>query len=175
MWRTLLVFSVLGVAACNTEVYVRDGVTDGDTFTLAPRATLDDDPVLQSWVSYSLARSTCQLQAGGPNPARANSFACELLGRRHLLATWQEQVQQNLLREDRYLDQLLAVQQAGLLPAYVAYHLSKRDWVWPDDVDLAAFKTWQREYQPRHRVETRLIGSWSYATRPAEAIPPSSD
>ncbi len=76
--QPLLILSiVLAVAACSGEVYLRDGVTDGDTFYLAERALSDTDPVLQSWVGYSLARSACQLLIGGDNPARESSFDCE--------------------------------------------------------------------------------------------------
>ena len=74
----LLLSLVLALTACSGEIYLRDGVTDGDTFYLARRATADPDPVLQSWVSYSLTISACQLQSGSPNPARATSFDCEL-------------------------------------------------------------------------------------------------
>jgi len=52
---------MLAVASCSAEVYLRDGVTDGDTFYLAERALTDTDPALQSWVSYSLGRSVCQI------------------------------------------------------------------------------------------------------------------
>ncbi len=48
---------MLAVASCSAEVYLRDGVTDGDTFYVAERALTDADPALQSWVSYSLGRS----------------------------------------------------------------------------------------------------------------------
>ena len=34
--RILLLFSLLPLAACNTSIYTKDGVTDGDTFYLAP-------------------------------------------------------------------------------------------------------------------------------------------
>ena len=64
------------LAGCNGEIYVRDGVTDGDTFYLAERALADSDPVLQTWVSYSLARSASQLQIGGDNPARTSLLIC---------------------------------------------------------------------------------------------------
>ena len=78
---------MLAVASCSAEVYLRDGVTDGDTFYLAERALTDSDPALQSWVSYSLARSVCQLQIDGENPARASSFECEMMARHLLLDT----------------------------------------------------------------------------------------
>ena len=70
----LLLAAALSTAACGSGIYLRDGVTDGDTFYLSQRALVDDDPVLQSWVSYSLTRSACQLGTDGENPARANSF-----------------------------------------------------------------------------------------------------
>ena len=76
--------ALAALAACNGEIYVRDGVTDGDTFFLAERAMADGDPAYQSWVRYSLARSACQLQLGGDNPARQSSFECELSARRML-------------------------------------------------------------------------------------------
>jgi hypothetical protein len=69
------------VHACSGQVYVKDSVTDGDTFFLAPVAMGNAAPVLQSWVRYSLMRSACQLEMGGPNPARATSFDCELKAR----------------------------------------------------------------------------------------------
>ena len=68
--RNVIFTLLLVLAACNSSIYTKDGVTDGDTFYLAPRAWADDDPVLQSWVAYSLARSACQLEVGGDNPAR---------------------------------------------------------------------------------------------------------
>ena len=83
-----LTLFTLVLVACSGEVYVRDGVTDGDTFYLSERALSDDDPGYQSWVTYSLAKSACQLQIGGDNPARANSFECELMSRRLLLDSW---------------------------------------------------------------------------------------
>ena len=85
--RVLTVAGFLLLAACNGDIYLHDGVTDGDTFFLSTQAMAVDDPVTQSWVSYSLTRSTCQLNNGGENPARDNSFDCELLAREHLLET----------------------------------------------------------------------------------------
>ena len=37
----LLLWIMLAIAACTGEVYLRDGVTDGDTFYLAERASTD--------------------------------------------------------------------------------------------------------------------------------------
>jgi hypothetical protein len=150
-------------AACSGEIYVRDGVTDGDTFYLADRALTDSDPALQSWVSYSLTRSACQLQMGGDNPARASSFECELLARRHLLDAWHEQQVGDPDIRDRYLDLLSAVFEAGFLPEYVADNFGKRHWDVPPDLDKRGYSAWRREHLRRHKPVTRLVGSWNYA------------
>jgi len=159
----LLLF-IVGLSACNGEIYLRDGVTDGDTFYLADRALADDDAVLQSWVSYSLARSTCQLQIGGPNPARSSSFDCELTARRLLLETWNEHKMMNPPLVDSYLDELAQVQDAGYLDEYVAHHFSKNHWQLPDDLGIAEYSSWQRLHLDLHKVETRIVGSWNYAS-----------
>jgi hypothetical protein len=137
---------MLTIAGCNGEIYLRDGVTDGDTFYLAERAMSDADPALQSWVSYSLGRSVCQLQIGGDNPAD----------------TWLEQQAENPELRDAYLDELSGVQTAGYLDEYVARNFGKRHWRLPDDLDVAAFKKWRRSNLPGHKPQTRIIGSWNY-------------
>ena len=153
---------ILLIAACNGQVYLRDGVTDGDTFYLAEYAWTQSDPVLQSWVSYSLTRSTCQLQIGGDNPARASSFNCELTARRLLLQTWREQKAEAADSTDEYLDDLAQVESAGYLDEYVARYLEKRHWDLPDDLETRAFRRWQRKHLQDHEPETRIIGSWNY-------------
>ena len=155
--------AVFLVTGCNGEVYVRDGVTDGDTFYLAERALTSSDPVLQSWVSYSLTRSTCQLQIGGDNPARATSFDCELVARKHLLATWAEHRARAPDISDAYLDELVTVSEAGFLREYVADHFARRSWHLPPDLDKPGFRAWRRVNLTRHRPATRLVGSWNYA------------
>lgn len=154
---------ILSLCACSGEIYVRDGVTDGDTFYLAERALVDEDPVLQSWVSYSLTKSACQLQIGGDNPARASSFECELMARRLLLQTWSEKTARSAAVSDRYLDELDSVQSAGYLGEYVAQHHRKRHWKIPPDVQMTLYRRWARAELPDHEPETRIIGSWNYA------------
>ena len=154
---------MLATAGCNSEIYLRDGVTDGDTFYLAERALTDTDPALQSWVSYSLGRSVCQLQIGGENPARESSFECEMSARRLLLDTWLEKQAENPKLRDAYLDDLSSVQTAGYLGEYVARNFAKRHWRLPDDLDVAAFNRWRRSNLPGHKPQTRIIGSWNYA------------
>jgi len=164
MRRWLYLTMALVLAGCSTSVYVRDGVTDGDTFYLAPLAIADNDPALQSWVAYSLIRSACQLDVGGDNPARVSTYDCELRARRNLLETWQLKRDQ----EDPYLDTLLAVDEAGFLEEYVVYYLGRANWQVPIDIDLGSFGEWRRSRLGRHRAQTRLVGSWGYRERPAE-------
>lgn len=159
------------LGGCNGEVYLRDGVTDGDTFYLAERALSDPDPVLQSWVRYSLTRSTCQLQIGGHNPARATSFRCELTARQHLLAAWAEHRLADPRLADAYLDSLSAVAQAGFLEEYVSHYHGRSSWQVPGDLDARGFGDWRRRHLRRHDPETRLIGSWNYARNVNPALP----
>lgn len=161
--RILRLFCFLAIAGCSSEIYVRDGVTDGDTFYLADRALADDDPALQSWVSYSLTRSTCQLQIGGINPARASSFDCELAARRLMLETWTGKQMMNPLLADEYLDELVSIHRAGFLDEYVARHFRKRHWQLPEEIDIRAYRRWQRKNVPSHKPETQVVGSWNYA------------
>ncbi|MGI9205631.1 MAG: hypothetical protein ACR2Q3_16570 [Woeseiaceae bacterium] len=158
----VLLFS-FSLAACNSEIYVVDGVTDGDTFYLAERALSDDDPVLQSWVTYSLAKSTCQLQIGGANPARASSYECELTARRLLIDSWREKKALHDEVADNYLDQLAEIQKAGYLDEYVVDHFGKKDWQIPGEVNTRAYRRWRRQHLGAHRAETHIIGSWNYA------------
>ena len=163
--RFLLIAGLLGLAACNHSVYTKDGVTDGDTFYLAPRAWADDDPALQSWVTYSLVRSACQLELGGGNPARNSDYGCELTAREHLLDAWIQQRAEHPLATDPYLDTLLRVREAGYLDEYTVAYFGRRDWSVPAEVQHDRFARWRREQLKGHKAETRIIGSWNYAAR----------
>ena len=160
--RWMLVTILVALSACNNSIYTRDGVTDGDTFYLAPHAWADDDPALQSWVTYSLVRSACQLQIGGDNPARNSDYGCEFTARRRLLDAWEEQRSENPGAEDPYLDALLRVRRAGFLDEYTVRYFGRDDWVVPAEVEVADFRRWQRQHLRGHKPETRIIGSWNY-------------
>jgi len=151
------------LTGCSGEIYLRDGITDGDTFYLAERALADNDPAYQSWVRYSLARSACQLQIGGENPARVNSFGCELDARRLLVSAWQEKQTLDPAVRDPYLDDLQRVQEAGFLDEYVARHFATRNWALPDNLDAREYRRWARKQLREHNTETRITGSWNYA------------
>ena len=160
--RLLAFLALAAVAGCNSSIYTRDGVTDGDTFYLAPRAWSDDDPALQSWVAYSLSKSTCQLEIGGDNPARNSSYGCEFTARSHLVETWEEQRAEHVSATDPYLDDLLRVRNAGFLDEYVVHYFGRSDWQVPADVRVKEFRRWQQSNLRRHKPRTQLIGSWNY-------------
>ena len=169
--RALVPFVLMSFAGCSGEIYVRDGVTDGDTFYLADRAFTDPDPVLQSWVAYSLARSTCQLEVGGDNPARVSTYGCEFSARRLLLDTWTEKQALDPAIREPYLDDLVAVREAGYLDEYVVSYFGKRDWQVPVEVDVGEFRGWQKQNLRGHRPETRIIGSWNYGHKTGGRAP----
>ena len=161
-WFRLSLVLLVPLAGCAGDIYVRDGVTDGDTFYLSQQAMMDDDPVLQSWVRYSLSRSTCKLQIGGPNPARNSSYDCELAAREHLVAAWKEKAVMSRPQGGHYLNELVLVEERGYLDAYVAHHFRKRSWDIPDDLDLSSYRRWEKRALPGHKPQTRLTGSWNY-------------
>ena len=165
MTRLAVLLATLLVAGCNNEIYVRDGVTDGDTFYLAPRAFEDDDPALQAWVAYSLMKSACQLEIGGDNPSRGNSYGCEFSARRALVDSWEEQLVDDAMASDAYLDALLQVRRAGFLDEYTVYYFGEDDWLVPAEVDVARFRSWKRQHLGRHRPKTEIVGSWNYRQR----------
>ena len=165
--RILLLLPVLALAACNSDIYTRDGVTDGDTFYLAPRAHSDDDPVLQSWVAYSLAKSVCQVDIGGDIPSRVTDYGCEFTARRHLVENWQEQRLENPAASNRYLDDLVRVYEAGFLDEYTVRYFGRRHWQVPVEVEVDKFHRWQRKNLRGHRPQTRIIGSWGYRAQGA--------
>lgn len=169
MLRYLAISLCALLGACNSDIYVRDGVTDGDTFYLAQEAMHDPDPALQSWVAYSLMKSACQLELGAENPARANSYSCELTAREHLLEAWSDQVSRDPSVNDDYLDTLSSVRDAGYLDAYVVYYFGSPHWQLPADVDMHRFRSWQDRHLRDHKATTRIVGSWNYRERVAEA------
>lgn len=165
MFRYFPLICVLLAAGCNNEIYVREGVTDGDTFYLAPRAFEDDDPVLQAWVAYSLMKSACQLEIGGENPARTSSYGCEFASRQALLDTWDEKQAVDGDIADPYLDSLARVREAGHLDEYTVRYFGRDHWQVPAEVDVDAFRRWQRKHLRGHRPETHIVGSWNYLQR----------
>ena len=163
--RLVIVLLLAAIAGCSGDVYLRDGVTDGDTFYLSQQAALEDDPVTQSWIRYSLARSTCKLAIGGDNPARNSSYECELKARQHLLTAWADYELLSNQGGGRYLNELLQVSERGYLEEYVAHHFRRRSWDIPANLDLSSFRRWEKTALPGHRPETRLKGSWNYASK----------
>lgn len=165
LMRKLAFLPILLLVSCSGEIYTRDGVTNGDTFYLARRAVEDDDPVLQSWVSYSLMKSACQLDIGGQIPARVSDYSCEFTARRHLVDTWEEQRLEHGNIADPYLDDLIAVREAGFLDEYTVRYFGRKEWQVPVEVRVEDFRRWQRTHLRHHKPETRIIGSWGYRQR----------
>jgi len=155
--------ALLALAACNRTIYTVDGVTDGDTFYLSQQAMFSDDPATQSWVTYSLAKSACQLEVGGPIPSRVSTYGCEFQARQLLLVRWEQYRVVDPASADDYLDALAGVRDAGFLDEYVVHYFGRRSWQVPAEVNLQAFDAWRRGHLTGHRPVTRITGSWNYA------------
>lgn len=167
--RFLLLLLLMPMVASAGSIYTRDGVTDGDTFYLAPSAFANDDPAFQAWVAYSLMKSACQLEIGGDNPARASSFQCEYKSRKVLVDTWDEKKQLNPDLADEYLDDLSSVRYAGFLAEYTTRYFGKKSWSPPDGLRAREFKSWRKKNLRGHQPITRIIGSWNYKNNVASS------
>ena len=165
---SIIVLCVL-LGACHSDIYVREGVTDGDTFALgvAANGALGFDAAVT--VNGAFPKSTCQLELGGENPARASSYGCELTARSHLLDAWDEQLARDPGASDEYLDALNRVREAGHLDEYVVYYFGTRHWQVPAEVDMRGFRQWQDRHLGHHKASTRIVGSWNYRERVIEA------
>ncbi|MEL6869630.1 MAG: hypothetical protein AAFO81_07510 [Pseudomonadota bacterium] len=166
--------ALISLSGCDTRIYVRDGVTDGNRFSLPLMVYADSDPVVQSWIAYSLDRSFCQLEHGGENPARHSSFACELSARESLVERWREIGGRAISGIDdqqaAYLDIMAQAQTDGMLDDYVWHFLQRKQWIEPASLDAAQFARWRREHLPRrHKPVTRIIGSWGYVDAKSDA------
>lgn len=163
--RLIFVFVLIPTLVWSSEIFTRDGVTDGDGFYLAPGAILNDDPAYQSWVTYSLIKSACQLKIGGDNPAKASSFDCEFRARTQLLNTWEGKKQLNPDVSDDYLDALSDVRHAGFLAEYTVRHFKKANWDVPEGLRRNEFRAWAKQHLQRHKPQTKIIGSWNYKSK----------
>ena len=99
---------------------------------------------------------------GGDNPARNSSYGCEYTARRHLLEAWDAQRAEHASASDEYLDTLMRVREAGFLDEYTVRYFGRKHWQVPAEVDVPAFRRWQKQHLQGHRPQSRLIGSWNY-------------
>jgi hypothetical protein len=108
------------------------------------------------WVSYTLARASCEKSKGG-----GSYFFCEVLGRDMLVSGWVTAKAKNPDATDKYLETLLAVKEAGFMKEYVWVYLKQPSWndaTPPANID--AFKKWASLNLIAHVVETHVLGEY---------------
>lgn len=169
--RVITVSILAFMAGCDGRIYVRDGVTDGNRFSLPTTLAQETDPVVHAWAAYSLAKSICQLEMGGSNPARNSSLDCEVSAREALAERWRELIADRAIsgttvkadRETDYLEQNAEMHAAGVLDGYSWRFLRRRGWRQPSSEVLHKFDEWSEKYlEVQHKPYTRIIGSWGY-------------
>lgn len=163
--RRLLFFVCLGVFAAlatgcsGVQVYNFGGEGRGQAFHVPVAAVKNDSAIVQSWIAYSLARSTCKLEIGGPLPSANDSFDCEFRPRRVLAERWAGRIDSP--DTDEYLDEVAQVRRDGFLKEYVWHFFRQRDWVQPEGLAMARFQAYRRSQLVWHRPKTRVIGYWT--------------
>jgi hypothetical protein len=80
-----------------------------------------------------------------------------------LVDTWDRKRRLDSEIEDKYLDTLLAVREAGFLDEYTVRYFGRKEWQVPIEVDVDEFRRWRRKNLPRHKPQTLITGSWNYA------------
>jgi len=98
-------------------------------------------------------------------PARQSSYHCEFKARNILVEAWAERRAKDPGISDDYLDDLLAVREAGYVDEYTVHYFARDDWQVPVEVDVDSFSTWRRSNLRGHRPQTRIIGSWGFRDR----------
>jgi hypothetical protein len=153
----LLVAGALGCGGL--QVYNFGGEGRGQAFHVPAAAAMNESAIVQSWIAYSLTRSTCKLEIGGEQPSANHSYECELRPRRVLAKRWAERMDSP--DTDAALDLMVRVDQAGLLEEYVWHYFQRDGWVRPEGLEMERFDRFRRAELGWHRPTTRLIGYWT--------------
>ena len=115
--------------------------------------------VSAAWLGYGIARAkwvgenVLRGQSGSVTYRR--SFEEELYGRESLAKIWEELKAKDQGLADKYLDELLAVSNAGFLREYVWLYFWSGAWKTPPDgLRMADFEKWRAENLRGHRPQT---------------------
>ncbi|MBI2348682.1 MAG: hypothetical protein HYV05_08515 [Deltaproteobacteria bacterium] len=115
---------------------------------------------LAPWLAYAGSRSVwMEKKFFERNPGAAAyryTFAEELEAREACARVWSE-LRAKSGTSDRYLDDLVAVQKAGLLQEYTWVFFRDAGWSPPEGLRLAEFDRWRQEHLKEHRPETKAL------------------
>ena len=115
---------------------------------------------LAPWLAYAGSRVVWMEKTFFErNPGAAAyrySFAEEVEARDWCAQVWRD-LKAKDGRSDRYLDDLVAVQEAGFLREYTWVFLRDAGWSAPEGLRLTEFDQWRRLHLPAHRPERRAI------------------
>jgi len=106
-----------------------------------------DPAIAKTWLAYALAQAELWIRPGktGSVEDRWGAMSYELAGRELLASAWVE-MKSEAKTEDAYLDLMVDVAEAGLLPEYVLAFLSQPGWYVPPAVvaklDFDRFAAW---------------------------------
>lgn len=107
--------------------------------------TRADKEMKSAWLYYGASETIWIADHG-----TAQSFEREASLRRELAKAWAAQKKLNKEAQDRDLDQLLSVVQAGFVNEYVWTCLARPEWKKPEGMDLPRFELWRIQNLKNH-------------------------
>lgn len=117
------------------------------------------DYVAAAWLGYLMERQVYirehtdqyKLAPGIVMP----TFGEEVEGRKTMAQIWKELKEKDQSRKDKYLDELVPVQEADFMREYVWTYLKQQSWSkQPKDLRLKEFSVWQELHLKDHQPET---------------------
>ncbi len=121
-------------------------------------------PTLPAWLFYAGTRAFWMEKKFFEQHPEARSyqhtFVEEVAARGGCTKIWQE-IKAKDGRQDRYLDDLANVDQAGFLREYVWIYFRDSGWSEPTDLRLTEFEQWRRFHLQSHEPETKATAQFS--------------
>lgn len=129
---------------------------------LHPELQARPQEVQSAWIVYASTawhsiKERSSFAAPNEDPSRS-PFELELESRRALAEAWLGLRSQEPTLADKYLDDLVRVQEAGYLAEYAWHFFLEKDWETPErTLRMDHFLEWLNEQLPGHQVETWAI------------------
>ncbi len=127
---------------------------------------------LPAWLAYAATRALWMettYQERHPSAEYRYSFDEELEAREVCLKIWKRLKEKQAKLKDKYLDELLSVQQADFLREYVWWNYFVREWrPQPAGLELDRFKQWAAKNLKKHNLQALALAEFQDQPKPWE-------